>query len=549
MSIRLKVKSDSKQNINEADLGTFLAVGTIAGSLISTFLAHLGMKNKKQQIKVQNELIRDLESRNIDLNNRNETLIKIAQRYQQRPEEVSDILNQEGVETTPEQVKAAAEDTVNTVQKQQVTQTVPQTSAQQSQIAKDKDYFAQAPEVQTMFAKKAIEIAKNDPKLQRDVYRKLIAAYQNNKEGFNLQKAGERITQKLLQKATSDKAGKATKTATPAKAQAATPTAQTPAAPAASAKQSSPFIDSLNKLKKTFKLNKEQTQAIKNLNIKFMRASHKLDEATRTFGQTYIKDSITAAINSEIFNEFDKVEKDNIITYLNKVFLSIYFPKNQPGAPAVGSAIEKPETSPTSISAEPAAQQTQQSAGGSTAAQAATSTENPAQSSSDAPESYSSRFRKSQETYLKSTQEYNSFMREYNKERDKVLNTLSQNIDNFVQLNKNAESSKDLMKRKLSVYLIGRQYDNSPDESDYTVFRVPNNDGATYNTELLNFMKEEIPKMPSFDQFVQQQKAASQSQESLYEGLFNKFKTNKQPKNSKQLFSFDGDKFKKYNRG
>lgn len=40
-----------------------------------------------------------------------------------------------------------------------------------------------------------------------------------------------------------------------------------------------------------------------------------------------------------------------------------------------------------------------------------------------------------------------------------------------------------------------------------------------------------------------------QKQESLYEGLFDKFITNKQTNSSKQLFSFDGNKFKKYNRG
>jgi hypothetical protein len=97
-------------------------------------------------------------------------------------------------------------------------------------------------------------------------------------------------------------------------------------------KEPSVFIDKLNKIKKAFKLNKEQTTVIKNLNNFFMRATATLQE--QKFTKKYVEQKIDSEIGAGAFEDFDELGKKNIIKILKSVFLSIYFPSQASPADA-----------------------------------------------------------------------------------------------------------------------------------------------------------------------------------------------------------------------
>jgi len=305
----------------------------------------------------------------------------------------------------------------------------------------------------------------------------------------------------------------------------------------------SEFIDKLNKIKKAFKLNKEQTSVIKNLNALFMRATATLQE--QKWSKKYVLDKIKTAVEGSEFSDFDELGKNNLIKILSSVFTTIYFPVE--ATPADKEITKKVEAVAEKAAEESPKQSSEEAEELSDDDIEEVNPKNDAKNTETAAEPEKNISDSDKET-IKNIKEIST------KITDEVINKIINIINSeFVEdeaaasLNEGASSSKakqiiniinnlqltDLEKYKLydelQSFVNSKLKDDKEAQVDnYSFYSILGDERRKYNQAFLEDFK---------------------TRKRVNENLFSKFINNQKTLNKKQIFKFDGDTFKKYNRG
>lgn len=315
----------------------------------------------------------------------------------------------------------------------------------------------------------------------------------------------------------------------------ATPTEQKPELKQQLVKKSALFNEKLDAIKEAFELSEEQVDVLKKLNVIFMRANATLEEAKK-WSKNYIKGTIKSVINGAEFSDFDEVGKSNLMEILYSVFTTIYFPQE-------ASLEDKKTTNNVEAVSEKAAEKSpKQSSGDVEKVKSNDGAETTVTASTE------KNINDSDKETIKNIKEISP------KITDEVINKIINIINSeFLEdqtaasLNEGASSSKakqivniinnlqltDLEKHKLYSTLTSFILEKTKGDKDkivdaHSFHRIISQEGQKYYKANLDDMR---------------------ARRGIKENLFSKFMNKEKTLNKKQVFRFDGDTFKKYNRG
>lgn len=552
MSYRLKVKTNKKQNLQEVDPGSAMLIGGLAGSIMGMFVGYLGLKQKNRQTKLLNNALEEA-----GINPRNET--GALETIQKNPQKVADILHQQGIDVSAEQVENAAQKTAAAAAKVNTSQTASSSDQATSGTASagtfdsSSSYYEQ-PDNQVNILKPLVRAWNTSPEIQalkkkgvkiQDLSELYIEKFEESvkaKQGINLEDLVKQTIEAIkVQKGAQTKPAEdkpATAETAPEPAQVTAEPASAPAPAQAEPpkeKEVSEFFQKLNMLKKAYKLTPEHVKAIKNLNTKFMRASHQLSEAKtssaqeekqkkQTFGREYIKQKIAEVVGA--FKDFDDVEKANLTKALNKIFLELYVSKKaQQQVPAA--------TQQARVSTQQAAPTTQPAS-----AQPA-STALPSGDEGYEIESSEPMFQ----------QFYDEVAKALDPAEKQIADVAFQKIKTHVDASNIDPNTGQYKGQRLNPRTVSASIKDAANEVAKSAQAASDN---TVLSKLTAAVAGALQKAGIIDQQGAEEvlnEIKKSNKTLVYEGLFQKFTTNKQPNNSKQLFTFDGNRFKKYNRG
>jgi hypothetical protein len=587
MSYRLKVKNNKNKNLQEADVGNLMLVGGLAGTVLGATIillaTRLGIKSKARQMAAAEKIRAVVQKNSPDIDIKNLSAAKVGEIVAQESEQIANLVREEGVQVSQQEVKEKVKEAAKAAQSAQQSAPAENPNTPKTNIQFLKPYQEQSPQARTEIMKYVISNfstldAKQKQKYMDDqtVYAKQFINKFNelgsklkkpedlNLIGKELSKAAEEqpATQAAEKSKQSPKKGEQAKQAAAPAAQASEKTSKkVPARFGATVE----FLEnSLPNLNIKWKNNKEAV-------ILIMKA---LNDAANAGLISDIPKVTEKPVKTAAITETQKRQNKNnpkptrrvppratgLQFILNNLFKEKVFKDLFRLKPEVREAIEKlftglvskkAETSsttsqqqPVNPTATPPPEAIQQQAAEPAAPPVAANHEkqtNPAiplAAQVKEPETSSE-----QNLAAQDSQDIDKELRK--KYFDIYWTGLLARIEEFVKKYSVGENTKKSLIDAAKKLLDKKIDDIDIKPEDYSWLLVLNPDGSTYNYELAYFIKDRIPEIESLSQYKKQ----ILKKYSVDEGLFQKFAINKKINNSKQLFTFDGNKFKKYNRG